>query len=104
MTEADLLRALRDCYDTALRRDIVTLGLVQSASLSVDPDAPGAAIRGLPPRFIARIVLRASGNDELRNAQLRAQIENRLAGVPDISRSEIEMLPSLFPILTRQQD
>ena len=100
MTDADLVNALRDCYDTLQQRDIVALGLVQSATLTRDVEAPGATISGVPPRYIARIALRAPGSDEARNAQLRAQIENRLAGLPEISRTEIEMLPALFPILS----
>lgn len=99
MTDADLLRALRDCYDTVQQRDIVALGLIQSATLSLDTEAPGFNIRGVPARYIAHITLRAPSSDDTRNAQLRAQIENRLAGMPDISRSEISMLPALFPIL-----
>jgi hypothetical protein len=105
MTDADLVNALRDCYDTlqqrnsARGRNIVELGLVQHATLEIDRDAPGANIRGIPPRYIAHITLRAPGSDDERNAQLRAQIENRLAGLPEISRTEIEMLPALFPIL-----
>jgi hypothetical protein len=99
MTDADLVDALRDCYDTLQQRNIVDLGLVQSATLARDTEAPGASVSGVPPRFIARIMLRAPGSDDARNAQLRAQIENRLAGLPEISRTEIEMLPALFPIL-----
>lgn len=99
MTDADLVNALRDCYDTLQQRNVVDSGLVQSASLTRDSEAPGANVRGVPPRYIARITLRASSSDENRNAQLRAQIENRLAGLPEISRTEIEMLPALFPIL-----
>jgi metal-sulfur cluster biosynthetic enzyme len=98
MTEADLFNALRDCYDTLQQRNIVALGLVQSAALVRDAEAPGASVRGMPPRYIARITLRAPSSDNTRNAQLRAQIENRLAGLPGISRTEIEMLPALFPI------
>lgn len=100
MTEGDLLNALRDCYDPMQRRNIVDMHLVQSVAVSVDLDAPGASVRGAAPRFIARIVLRAPGSDELRNAQLTAQIENRLAGIPEISRSQIDMLPAYFPILS----
>lgn len=100
MTDADLLNALRDCYDTVQQRNIVELGLVRSASLARDENAPGAQIRGVPTRFIARIALRAPSSDDARNAELRAQIENRLAGLQEISRTEIEMLPALFPILT----
>jgi metal-sulfur cluster biosynthetic enzyme len=103
MTEADLLRALRDCYEPSLRRDIVSLGLIQSATLSIDTNAPGVAVRGLPPRFIAHIVLRAASADEACNAQLRAQIENRLAGLAQLSRSKIEILPALFPILSERK-
>jgi len=99
MTDADLANALRDCYDTLQQRNIVDLGLVQSASLVRDIDSPGASVRGVPARYIARITLRAPSSDDARNAQLRAQIENRLAGLPEISRTEIEMLPALFLII-----
>jgi metal-sulfur cluster biosynthetic enzyme len=99
MTDADLVNALRDCYDTLQQRNIVDVGLVQHATLEIDRGAPGANVRSVPARYIARISLRAPSSDDARNAQLRAQIENRLAGLPDISRTEIEMLPALFPIL-----
>lgn len=99
MTDADLVNALRDCYDTLQQRNVVELGLVRSAALTRDIEAPGASVRGLSPRYIARITLRAPSSDDARNAQLRAQIENRLAGLPEITRTEIEMLPAFFPIL-----
>jgi metal-sulfur cluster biosynthetic enzyme len=99
MTDADLVNALRDCYDTLQQRNIVALGLVQHATLEVDRDAPGANIPGALTRYIAHITLRAPGSDDVRNTQLRVQVENRLAGLPEISRTEVEMLPALFPIL-----
>ncbi|HVG26519.1 MAG TPA: hypothetical protein VM865_02850 [Acidobacteriaceae bacterium] len=100
MTEADLIAALRDCYDPVLHRDIVTLGLVQSATLSPDPEAPGTGIPGVPPRFVARVVLRPSSADETGIEALRAHIQNRLAGLPQLSRSQVEILPALFPIVS----
>lgn len=103
MTGSDLLDALRHCYDPVLHRNVVELGLVHSATLTLDNEAPGANIRGVATRFSAHVVLRASGNDDLRNAQLRAQVENLLAGLPEISRSHVEMLPALFPILSPEQ-
>lgn len=99
MTDADLLHALRDCYDPRLRRNIVELGLVRKATLTRDFDAPGAHIPGVPPRFIASVELAAPGSDEAANAQLTALIENRLAGLPALSRTVIQLRPPLFAIL-----
>ena len=94
MTDADLLAALRDCYDSLLRRNIVDLNLVRSAHLTPDPEAPGPI-----PRFIAHIQLTAPTADEAANTQLTAQIENRLLGIESISCTNITLLPPLFAIL-----
>jgi len=98
MTDAQLLHLLRDCY-TPAGPNIVAAGLVRSATLTPDLDAPGASIPGLPPRFIAAITLHSPSTDEAAAAQLSAQIENRLLGLPSISRVEVHLLPALFPIL-----
>jgi metal-sulfur cluster biosynthetic enzyme len=99
MTDADLLDALRDCYDPKLHRNIVEAKLVRSATLTCDDTAPGANIPGVPQRYLASIILHASGNDEAANAQLVAQIENRLLGIEAISRVAVTLLPALFSIL-----
>ncbi len=99
MTDADLLQSLRDCYAPALRRNIVEAGLVRSATLTRDNDAPGANIPSVPPRYIAHIILTAPGSDEAANAQLLAQIENRLLGFEAISRVTVTLRPALFSIL-----
>jgi metal-sulfur cluster biosynthetic enzyme len=99
VTDADLLHALRDCYDPLLKRNIVDAGLVRAATLTLDRDAPGANIPGIAPRYIAHITLIAPSADETAIAQLQAQIENRLAGLPPISRATVKWLPTPFPIL-----
>ncbi len=99
-TDEDLRRALADCFVPALRRNVVEAGLVQSATVMLDREAPGAGISGVPPRFVARVTLRAPGGDDAVNAQLRAAVENRLLGMPEISRAEVQMRPALFPILS----
>jgi len=99
MTEVDLLAALRDCYDPVSRRSIVELKLVRDVSLTRDADAPGAGIAGVPAKYIARVTLTAPGNDDAVNAQLVAVIENRLAGLEAISRTEVTLQPALFAIL-----
>jgi metal-sulfur cluster biosynthetic enzyme len=98
-TDADLLQALQECFVPALRRDVVAAGLVRSAKLQRDADAPGAGIPGVPERFIAQIGLWAPGSEEAINAQLRASVENRLLGLPAISRVEVVISPPLFSIL-----
>ena len=103
MPTPDLLQLLRDCYiperGNFARRNLVDANLIRSATLTPDPDAPGATIPGLPPRFLARITLHAPSTDEAANLQLVAQIENRLLGLHPISRVEVTLLPTLFPIL-----
>lgn len=97
--EDDLRQALRECFVPALRRDVVSAGLLRSATLTPDLEAPGAGIPGVPPRFVAHLTLWEPGTEEAVNAQLRAAIENRLLGLYAISRVELATLPPLFPIL-----
>jgi hypothetical protein len=100
MTDLDLLAALRDCYEPGpARRNLVEAGLIKSARLTLDTEAPGHNIPGVPPRYLATISLFAPGSDEAVSAQLLAQIENRLLGIPAISRVKLTLLPPLFPIL-----
>ena len=99
MTDADLLNALRDCYAPNQRRNIVASALVRSATLTPDEDAPGHGIPGVPARYIAHIELTTPTPDEAAQAQLRAQIENRLAGLDWISHTNLTFVPPLFPIL-----
>ena len=94
MTDADLRALLRDCYHPILRRNIVELDLVRSATLTLDTVAPG-----FEKRFIAHITLIAPTSDETANAHFRAQVENRLLGLQAISRVDLMLLPALFPIL-----
>ena len=101
-TEDNLREALEACYVPALRRDVVAAALVRSATLAVDDEAPGAGIAGVPLRYAARVVLRAPGAEDAINAQVRAAVENRLLGMPEISRAEVSMVPALFSILREQ--
>lgn len=99
MTDADLLALLRDCYHPTLRRNIVELALIRSVTLTPDTDAPGANIAGVPQKFVACLTITSPTSDETANAHFRAQVENRLLGLPTISRVELTLLPALFSIL-----
>jgi metal-sulfur cluster biosynthetic enzyme len=83
LTESDILVALGDCYDPNLPCNIVDLGLVRSVSVTVDPDAPGAGIPGVPQKHRIHIELSLTNPTEETEAQLGAQIRNRLAGLEE---------------------
>ncbi len=100
--QPDLLQALSECFVPALRRDVVAANLVRSATLQPDTEAPGSGIPGVPPRYLAHIVLTAPGIDDAINAQVLAAVENRLLGLPQISRVDIVLKPALFPILSQK--
>lgn len=85
-TQDDLIRALRDCFDPGFKCNIVDLGEVLSAALTEDTDAPGTNVA---PRFHAAITLALPTRDEAAEAQLIAQIANRLAGIWEISATTI---------------
>jgi len=94
LTESDILQALRDCHDPVLPCNIVDLGLVRSITITQDAEAPGANIPGVPQKHIVEISLTPTQTDEASNAQLSAQISNRLAGLETVSHTTVTLLDS----------
>jgi metal-sulfur cluster biosynthetic enzyme len=92
LTESDILAALRDCYDPVFPCNIVDLGLIRSITITPDLEAPGSNIPGVPQRHKIQITLTPTQTDEIANAQLQAQIVNRLAGLETISHTDITLL------------
>ena len=113
LTQAQILAAIRDCYDPELRLNLVVLGRVADVQLTLDADAPGAGIPGVPQRFRVTVTLLgdASQDGQLSDAdQLRAAlVRNRLAGVEQLSRIEVNTqqeppwTPSRISSAARQQ-
>jgi metal-sulfur cluster biosynthetic enzyme len=103
--ESTIHSALRDCFDPTLPCNIVDLGLVENITLTHDPEAPGAGIPGVPPRFRVAIAIVPTTQDEAAPteplAQLSAQIQNRLAGLEQVIHSEVIFLRQ--PIWTPQR-
>jgi metal-sulfur cluster biosynthetic enzyme len=93
LTEADIYDAIRACYDAShpYQRpvNIVDLGLIESITLAVDPEAPGANIPGVPTKYSLSLTLIPASPDEDAQTLLHAQIANRLAGLPELSRTTI---------------
>jgi metal-sulfur cluster biosynthetic enzyme len=100
LTESDILLALRDCYDPVLPCNIVDLGLVRSINITPDLEAPGQNVPGVPQKHIVQIDLTPAQTDEAANAQLTAQIANRLAGLETINQTTITLLaePAWTPL------
>lgn len=92
LNESDILTALRDCYDPALPCNIVDLGLIRSIQVSLDPDAPGAGIPGVPQKHRIRIGLALTNPTEEAEAQLTAQIQNRLAGLEEAGETQVSFV------------
>jgi metal-sulfur cluster biosynthetic enzyme len=92
LTEADILAALRDCYDPEIPLNIVDLGLVHSISIAPDPDAPGTGIPGVPPRHRVQVSLTLSSIVDPEDTPLIAQIQNRLAAFETISRTQVDLV------------
>jgi metal-sulfur cluster biosynthetic enzyme len=100
LTEADIRAALRACYDPEIPLNIVDLGLIQRITITLDPEAPGSGIPGVPQRHIVHIDLVPTHPTEAAEAHLRAQIANCLAGLETISQTTIALLaePAWTPL------
>ncbi len=89
LCEADVQRALRDCYDPKLPCNILDLGVVREIIVKLDEEAPGHGIAGVPNHFHVAVTLTPTTSDEDAAVHLRAQVSNRLAGIEAISSSEV---------------
>lgn len=89
LTESDILTALGDCYDPTLSCNIVDLGLIRSIHVSPDPEAPGAGIRGVPQKHRIRVEFSLTNPTDDTEAQLGAQIKNRLAGLEEAGETTV---------------
>lgn len=92
LTEAEVLTALRDCYDPELPCNIVDLGLIRAIAITADTDAPGAGISGVPQKHLVHIDLILSNPSEATEAQTHAQIVNRLAGMEAVNQTTVTIL------------
>jgi metal-sulfur cluster biosynthetic enzyme len=92
LTEDAIRAALRDCYDPVIPCNVVDLGLLRSVEIQLDSEAPGAGIAGVPEKHRVTIALTPTVFDEAGEAQLSAQVANRLAGFETISHTTVTLL------------
>lgn len=92
LTETDIRDALRDCYDPEVPLNIVELGLVYGIAVEPDPEAPGAGIPGVPPRYKVHVDLTLTSKGCPAHQQIIAQIEGRLSAFEMVSRTEVSLV------------
>src|ERR1700692_3757786 len=86
LTEADILTALRDCFDPEVKLNLVDLGLIYGVETRPDPDSAPAW-----PRQWVKVTMTLTTQQCPANGLIVEQVSNRLAGIQDISTVEGEV-------------
>jgi metal-sulfur cluster biosynthetic enzyme len=87
MNEAEILAALRDCYDPEVKLNLVDLGLIYAVTTGPDPDSTKAW-----PRQWVKVKMTLTTPQCPASGLIFEQVNNRLAGIPDISRVEVDLV------------
>ena len=87
LTEADVLMALKDCYDPEVPVNIVDLGLIYGVALEPDENATPAF-----PRQRVAIQMTLTTPHCPAHTMMVEQVRNRLAGIPEISQTEVNVV------------
>lgn len=88
VSEADILAALRDCFDPVVKVNVVDLGLIYSVETGPDPDSTST----WPRQWVRVTMTMTNAADEPSSAPLLEQVENRLAGIAEISRVTVNLV------------
>lgn len=95
MLEQAILEALTACHDPGnpygKPANLVELGCLEALTLTLDREAPGAGIPGVPDRYHLALTLLPTTADEDAAAQLRAQVLNALAGLEQLSHTDLQL-------------
>jgi metal-sulfur cluster biosynthetic enzyme len=87
LTESDIFIALRDCFDPELKLNLVDLGLIYKIEMSPDPDSTPKW-----PRQRVKITMTLTTPHCAASGLMVEQVENRLAGIRDIGKVEVELV------------
>jgi metal-sulfur cluster biosynthetic enzyme len=87
LPESDILNALRNCFDPEVKLNIVDLGLIYSIATGPDPDSTPAW-----PRQWVKITMTLTTPQCPASGLIVEQVQNRLAGIPDISKVEVDLV------------
>jgi metal-sulfur cluster biosynthetic enzyme len=87
LSEADIVAALRDCFDPETKLNLVDLGLIYKIETAPDPDSKPAW-----PRQRVKVTMTLNNPDSPAGGLVVEQVQNRLAGIADISRVEVSLV------------
>ena len=87
LNESQILATLRDCYDPESKLNLVDLGVIYGVETGPDPDSTLAW-----PRQWVRVTMTLTTEDSPANGLILEQVRNRLAGIQDVSKVEVDLV------------
>jgi metal-sulfur cluster biosynthetic enzyme len=87
LTESQILNALRDCFDPEVKLNLVDLGVIYGVETGPDPDSAPAW-----PRQWVKVTMTLTTRESPANGLIVEQVSNRLAGIPDISKVDVDLV------------
>jgi metal-sulfur cluster biosynthetic enzyme len=87
LTEDEILNALRDCFDPEVKLNLVDLGLIYAVATGPDPDSTPKW-----PRQWVKVTMTLTTQGCPASGLILEQVQNRLAGIPEISKVEVELV------------
>jgi len=87
LTDSEILTALRDCFDPEMKVNLVDLGVIYGIETGPDPDSTPKW-----PRQWVKVTMTLTKQDSPANGIILEQVQNRLAGVSDISKVEVNLV------------
>ncbi len=87
LAESDILNALRDCFDPEVKLNIVDLGLIYAVETAPDPNSTPKW-----PRQTVKVRMTLTTQQCPASGLILEQVHNRLAGIPEISKVDVELV------------
>jgi metal-sulfur cluster biosynthetic enzyme len=87
LAKSDILAALRDCFDPEVKLNLVDLGLIYKIATGPDPDSAPAW-----PRQWVKVTMTLTTSQCPASGLILEQVNNRLAGIQDISKVEVDLV------------
>jgi len=87
LSEGDIFTALRDCFDPEVKINVVDLALIYGVETGPDPDSTPAW-----PRQWVKVTMTLTTPEGSASGLILEQVHNRLAGIEDISKVEVNLV------------